>query len=266
MIKPKKSLGQNFLIDQNTIKKIINSANINGNHILEIGPGTGNLTTHIINNNPLSLTLIEKDEKILNQLKRTLKFENKLMFFCEDVLDFDVEENMREDSIVFGNLPYNISTQILVNLIKFKKWPPKFKKLVLMFQKEVGEKIIANHNTKNYSRLSVISGWRLEVVDYFQVSRNCFYPKPKVDSMVLVFVPKIKNKYKIKNIINIENITRIFFSNKRKMINKGFKKVSSNFEYISKELNIDLKNRPSQLSKDDYYKIVEFLEKTKNYN
>mgnify|MGYP006085665357 CR=1 FL=1 len=261
MIKPKKSLGQNFLIDNNIINKIIALADISGNNILEIGPGTGNLTSQIIKHNPSSLTLIEKDKKIFEKLKNEIELNGKLSIFNDDILKFDVEKNMKENSIVFGNLPYNISTQILVKLIKFKKWPPKFNKLILMFQKEVGEKILATHNTKDYGRLSIISNWRLEIIEHFDVSKNCFFPKPKVESIVLVFKPKIIKKYKIKNIENIENITRIFFSNKRKMINKSFKKIFEDVEYCSKKLKIDLSFRPSQLSKNDYYKIVEYFEK-----
>ena len=130
-----------------------------------------------------------------------------------------------------------------------------------MFQKEVAERILAKHNSSKYGRLSIIANWRLKVTDSFSVSKNCFYPKPKVDSMVLVFEPIINKIYKIKDINNLEKITQVFFSRKRKMINKGFSKLFKNSLIFSKKLKIDLSYRPNQISKDHYYKITECYEK-----
>ena len=261
MIKPKKSLGQNFLIDQNIINKIISLGQIENNNILEIGPGTGNLTTNIINKNPKSLILIEKDKNIFDKIKIENNENKKITIFNYDILNFDLEKKIKTNSIIFGNLPYNISTQILVKLIKFKNWPPKYKKLILMFQKEVADKIIANFNSKNYGRLTIMSKWRLKVIDHFNISKNCFYPKPKVDSKVLVFKPVINNHFKINNINNLENITQIFFSSKRKMINKGLKKIFHDTNKVSKMLKINLSSRPGELSENNYYKMTELFEK-----
>ena len=131
MIKPKKSLGQNFLIDNNIIKKIILSIDIKNNNILEIGPGTGSLTKEIVKNNPKKLILIEKDFHLFERIKKTYQFNKNVKVYNDDVLDIDIEKIVKKNTIIFGNLPYNISTQILVKLIKFKKWPPVYNKLIL---------------------------------------------------------------------------------------------------------------------------------------
>ena len=264
MIKPKKSLGQNFLIDPNVVRKIVNFAEIENNNILEIGPGTGKLTNQILILKPKNLTLIEKDINLCKYLNENFSLTSKVKIFNDDILEFNLEKNIKKDSIIFGNLPYNISTQILVKLLKLQKWPPAYKKLILMFQKEVAQKILAKPNTSNYGRITIISNWRLKIINQFNISKNCFYPKPKIDSTVLVFEPIINKKYKIRNIENIEKITRIIFSNKRKMINKGFKKIFEDHELISNILNIDLTKRPSQLTCDDYYSLTEKFEELKS--
>jgi 16S rRNA (adenine1518-N6/adenine1519-N6)-dimethyltransferase len=260
-IKPKKSLGQNFLFDHNVIKKIISLAEIKKKNIIEIGPGTGNLTKEIIKHKPKSLILIEKDKKLCELLKSKTGSENKLNIFNEDILKFNLEKKIKKNTVIFGNLPYNVSTQILIKLIKFKYWLPNYNKLILMFQKEVAERILAKHKSSKYGRLTVISNWRLKAIDHFNISKNCFYPKPKVDSTVIVFKPIINELFKIDNLLNLEKVTQIFFSSKRKMINKAFNKLFNNTNNYSKELKVDLSSRPNELSTNQYYKITEYYEK-----
>ena len=153
-------------------------------------------------------------------------------------------------------MPYNISTQILVSLLLTNKWPPWYQSLVLMFQKEVAQRIVAKSNTKEFGRLSVISNWRMDIEKHFDVSKNCFSPKPKIDSSVLSFKPKKVNKYRIKNPKILENVTRILFSNRRKMINKNFTKLFGKHSHIAKNLGINLSQRPEELSNEMYYKIA----------
>tara|TARA_B110000967_G_C18899823_1_gene573875 strand:+ start:5896 stop:6687 length:792 start_codon:yes stop_codon:yes gene_type:complete len=261
MIRAKKSLGQNFLIDNNIISKIIRLSNISNNNIVEIGPGTGNLTKKIIEQNPKSLILIEKDKQLIDNLKNELHGQKNIEIFNEDILKFELEDNIKKDSIIIGNLPYNISSQILAKLIKFKSWLPKYKKLILMFQKEVADKIIAKHKTSSFGRLAVLTSSRLKVTDTFNISENCFYPVPKVKSTVLIFEPYINQNFKVKKISNLELVTHVFFSKKRKMINKAFKTLFKNPAYIAKKININLNLRPSKISEIEYYKITECYEK-----
>ena len=252
MLYPKKSLGQNFLIDKNIINKITSLKNIKNRNILEIGPGQGALTEKILEKKPKSLILIEKDYKLYEVLKKKYKNNNRVKLFNSDVLKIDLEKIINVKSIVFGNLPYNISSQILVKFIKFKNWPPKFTDLILMFQKEVAEKIIG----KSFGRLTVITNYRLKLSNKFNVSPNCFYPKPKIISSVLHLSPIRKEINKIKDLNNLEMITNIFFSNKRKMIKKNYKKI------LGKKgiQNLNLNLRPSDLKSEVYYKITELYE------
>ena len=261
MIKPKKSLGQNFLIDNNILNKIIELAEIKNNHIVEIGPGTGNLTKKIVEQKPKNLILIEKDNKLASNLKNDFQTFNNLKIFNEDILKFDLEKKLEGSTTIIGNLPYNSSSQILIKLIKFKTWLPKYKKLILMFQKEVADKILAKFNTKNYGRISIITSSRLRITNHFNVSQNSFYPVPKVKSTVLVFEPFINRNFKVENINNLEKVSHIFFSKKRKMINKGFKQLFKNSPEIAKKIKLNLELRPSELTENEYFKITEFFEK-----
>mgnify|MGYP001202802854 FL=1 len=261
MTKPKKSLGQNFLIDNNIINKIINLVKLDNENIVEIGPGTGNLTKKIMEQNVKNLILIEKDQKLSINLKNNLSTHNNLKFYNEDILKFDLEKNIKNNSIIIGNLPYNISSQILVKLIKFKNWLPKYKKLILMFQKEMADKILAKYGTSDYGRLAIITSARLKIIDHFNVSPNSFYPAPKVKSTVLVFEPIINSDLKIKNIENLEKISHIFFSKKRKMINKAFKQIFKRPLEVAQRLNINLNLRPNELTENEYFKIIKYFER-----
>ncbi len=255
MIYTKKSLGQNFLIDQNVIEKIVNLKNIKNKDIVEIGPGNGALTEKILSRNPNSLIVVEKDNFLFKNLKEKYKNRKIISFYNDDILKIDLEKIIKKNSIIFGNLPYNISSQILVKLIKFKKWPPKFSDLILMFQKEVAEKILG----KSYGRLSIIANYRLKYLNKFNISANCFFPKPKVISSVIHLVPVTKIKYKINDIKNLEYITNLFFSNRRKMIKKKIQKIF-NLEQLKEFRNLNLNDRPSDLKKEFYYQATKIYE------
>ena len=261
MIYAKKSLGQNFLVDQNIIKKIVNSVNIANRNILEIGPGKGALTNEILKKNPKSLILVEKDYKIFEKLKEKYKDNKKVEIKNNDILELDLEKKLKKSSIIFGNLPYNISSQILVKIIKFKNWPPQFTDIIFMFQKEMADRVIGKFNSSGYGRLSVLTNYRLDILKKFNVSPNCFLPKPKVNSTVIFIKPKKINKYKIGNIDNLEKITRIFFSNRRKMINKSYKKIFNSTNKRNLIKNLDLSARPSEVKPEKYYEITELYEK-----
>ena len=261
MHRAKKSLGQNYLIDLNIVKKIINLTKVNNKNILEIGPGKGALTEEILRNKPKSLILIEKDNLLSKKLKLKYSDNKKITIYNKDILKFNFEKILKANSIIVGNLPYNISSQILAKIIKFKNWPPKYSDLIFMFQKELAERIIGKFNTSKYGRLSILRNYRLYILNKFNVSPNCFVPRPKVDSTVLHFKPNKKIFKEIKNIESLEKITQILFSSKRKMINKAILKIFKNPKLLSQKLNIDLSLRPDQLSENDFYRIAEYYEK-----
>tara|TARA_Y100000591_G_scaffold48451_1_gene36797 strand:+ start:1006 stop:1791 length:786 start_codon:yes stop_codon:yes gene_type:complete len=253
LITAKKSLGQNFLIDKNILEKITNIININNKNVLEIGPGTGNLTSYILKKNPKKLYVIEKDNNLVINLEK--KFNNQISIINDDVLKIDETNLFQEKVIVFGNLPYNISTEILSKWIINLKDSFWFESLILMFQKEVADRIIAKFNTSNYGRLSIISNWKLNIEKIYDIKPSAFYPKPKIDSSLLLFCPK-KKFVKINDPYNLEKITRIFFNQRRKMLKKPFNQLFNGNQNVLNKLKIDLNLRPQNLNLDTYYKLA----------
>jgi 16S rRNA (adenine1518-N6/adenine1519-N6)-dimethyltransferase len=262
--RPKKSLGQNFLIDKNIIKKIINIASDqNIKNILEIGSGRGNLTEELYYLNPKNIYAIEKDKNLAEILKKKFMGSKNIKIINQDIFDVLKKNKFEKNTIVFGNLPYNISTQILASLISTKKWPPWYSVLILMFQKEVADRILGKSSTKDFGRLAILSNWRLNIKKHFNISKNCFFPKPKIESTVLSFRPK-KDILKIKNISSIETVTRILFSSRRKIIKNNFLKLFNGNKSIANKLNLTLNERAEQLDKEVFYKIASEYEKLVN--
>ena len=261
MIIAKKSLGQNFLVDKNILDKIVNTAIIKDKNILEIGPGTGNLTTCILSKRPKKIFVIEKDNELATNLEN--KFKNKLNIINEDVLKIDETKLFNEKLTVFGNLPYNISTEILNKWIVNLKNNFWFDFLVLMFQKEVADRIIAEFNTSKYGRLSIICNWKLQIKKVCDIKPEAFSPRPKVDSTLLLFSPK-KNFVKINNPDNLEEVTRVFFNQRRKMLKKPFNQLFNGNQKILNKLKINLNLRPQNLSFDTYYRLVCEYEKLRS--
>ncbi len=261
MIKAKKSLGQNFLIDQFIIEKITNIVLLKNQNILEIGPGTGNLTSFILKKNPKKVCVIEKDESLVLKLKEN--FKDKIQIINKDILKIDETLLFKEKVIVFGNLPYNISTEIITKWIINLKEEFWFNSLVLMFQKEVADRIIAEFNTSNYGRLSIICNWRLNIKKICDIKPEAFSPKPKVDSSLLLFYPK-KDYIKFKDPNNLEKITRIFFNQRRKMLKKPFYQLFNGNQKVLNKLKINLNLRPQNLSLDTYYKLTCEYENLRN--
>ena len=258
MIKAKKSLGQNFLIDEDVINKIINIGSIQNKNILEIGPGTGNLTRAILTKNPKKMFVIEKDSELCFLLRK--KFNEEIEIINKDILKFDEKNLHNEKLTVFGNLPYNISTEILckwiVNLDQNNFW---FDELILMFQKEVAERLTAKFNTSNYGRLTILANWKLNIKKICDIYPDSFSPKPKIDSTLLHFTPK-KDFFEFNDPKNLETLTRVFFSQRRKMLKKPFKLIFNNYNDISNKLNINLNLRPQNLDLNTYYNLTKEYE------
>jgi len=257
LIVAKKSLGQNFLIDKEILKLIVNLTSIENKSILEIGPGTGNLTSLILEKKPKEFFVIEKDNDLAEKLNKSYK--NKITVINKDILK--IEENLlfNEKIKVFGNLPYNISTEILnkwIINIKNNFW---FDCLILMFQKEVADRIIAKSNSSDYGRLSILSNWKLNIKKICDIKPRSFYPRPKIDSSLLIFTPK-KNFYPIRDVKNLEKITRTFFNHRRKMLKKPFNLLFNGNQKILDKLKINLNLRPQNLDFETYYKLTSEFE------
>ncbi len=261
MIIAKKSLGQNFLIDQEILELIINLTSIEGKSVLEIGPGTGNLTSLILKKKPKEFCVIEKDNTLAEKL--TNNYKNKIKVINEDVLKIDENLLFSEKIKVFGNLPYNISTEILCKWILSLKDYFWFDCLILMFQKEVANRIIAKPNSSDYGRLSILTNWKLNIKKICDIKPKSFYPRPKIDSSLLLFTPK-NNFYPIKNAKNLEKVTRIFFKHRRKMLKKPFNQLFDSDKKILQKLKVDLNLRPQNLDFETYYKLTSEYENLRN--
>ena len=256
-IKPKKSLGQNFLIDREVLEKIVSITDIANKEVLEIGPGSGNLTTYILKQKPKKLYVVEKDDNLAILLKE--KFDTEIEIINDDILRVSEDKISDQKLSVFGNLPYNISTEILSKWILNVGSNFWFESLVLMFQKEVADRIISEFNNSKYGRLSILSSWKLNVKKIIDIKPQSFSPRPKIDSTLLLFTPK-KKFFELKDPKNLEKITRIFFSQRRKMLKKPFNQVFANGKKIAEKFGIDLNLRPQNLEPETYFKLVKEYE------
>ena len=215
MHKPKKSLGQNFLIDKNIAKKIVNLTSIDNQHIIEIGPGTGFLTDEIIKKKPKKLYLLEKDKYLYQNLKKKYYDYKNIEIINDDALYFNLQY-IKERKKIISNLPYNISIKLIMNWLKIEC---ELQKMVLMIQKEVADKMnYVNKIKKNRLNLFIEVASRYNVE--FDVSNNVFFPKPKVKSSVVTITPK--NNLNI-DLNKFESFTREIFQYKRKKLSTVLK-------------------------------------------
>ncbi len=249
---PKKSLGQNFIQNKDFIIKLSSLIHSdNETNIFEIGPGMGALTDQLAKKRFKNLYLIEKDFLLFQKLEDKFKNEKNIFVFNDDAIDYNYEGiNKKQKSLIVGNLPFNISSQLLINWIVNYNWPPFYSKMILMFQKEVANRIVARHNQKSYSRISVISQSRCEIKILLEAPSNIFFPKPKVDGTILEFSPI--TKYLDIDISNLQKLLRKSFEHRRKKIKTSLK----DYDYLLKRLGINDGLRAENLSVDDYCKIA----------
>lgn len=253
----KKKYGQNFLISETIAKKITSYLNISNENVIEIGPGNLALTKFIISQNPKKFLAIEIDKEIVD--KHQCNLPNYANYIAnQDALKFDeINFFKNEKFFIISNLPFNISTKLLIKWIKLQYKTNSIKGMVLMFQKELGERIISAENTRKYGRLSILAHSVFEVKKEIIVKKEKFNPKPKVDAIILRFTPnKLKRKI---NFHSLEKITNIFFNTRRKINNKKIKKNFS--ETVIKNNNLErLYNlRPENISKEIFYKMSNLL-------
>ena len=259
----KKSLGQNFLLDGNITDKIVRLSleeqgieDFSSENVVEIGPGPGGLTQAILRQHPKSLTVVEMDERCLQILEEIKHVYPMLDIVNGDALKFDWKEQTENFGKyhIISNLPYNISVVLLT------QWLQKidcFKSLTLMFQKEVGDRILARIGTKDYGRISVISQLQCKVIKLFDLPPTCFVPAPKIWSSVLLFLPQ--EEMVDENVLaKVEMLTGLAFGQRRKMIRQSLKSVPHIFECLEK-LQIESTLRAENLSPLDYFNIAKSL-------
>ncbi len=245
----KKALGQNFLFDSNLTDKIVRHTLPLSKTVIEIGPGAGTLTKSILKYNIDQLFLIEKDESLVNILEQLYNKNNIVNIINEDALKTELWKLGNEKREIIANLPYNISTKILLNLLSYSNY---FSKMTMLFQKEVALRIVAQPNENNFGRLSVISQLTTHPKILFDIPDAAFFPKPKVKSSLVQFTPYKTNKYNF-NFKNMEKITQLLFSKKRKMLRTIFRKEGGTS--FLKSININPNVRPENLTLDEFCKL-----------
>lgn len=252
-ITPTKRYGQNFLINNDVIDNIIRSlGDIQNKNILEIGPGNGTLTRNLLKANIKSLLAIEIDKKILPILhKMKLSIDKEFKIINGDALKIEEENIIDGNYVIVANLPYNISTLLIV------KWLKKLDfidEIVVMLQKEVADRILAQPSTPAYGRLSVLSQFTCDCELLFDVEPESFFPAPKVTSSIIKLTPK-RPQHSIKEINNIEKICKSAFNFRRKKIKKSLENIFDNAKVQLEKLKIDYNKRPEQLTVDEFFKI-----------
>lgn len=247
----KKSLSQNFLIDENIINKIVKTAEVKENdQVLEIGPGAGSLTAALIKKKA-RITAVEKDTFFAQKLNRLC---SSLKIYNEDILHFNLN-NLKKNTKVIANLPYNITTPILSHLLQY---PEYFSSFTLMVQKEVAQRICASPHTKAYGSLSVFLQYYTNTTYAFTVSGNCFIPKPKVDSAVIHLTVK---DTPLKDPAPFFKFVRTAFEKRRKMLTSSLSSLYSKESIYQSlvELDLDPQTRPENLSLDQWLKLFDHL-------
>tara|TARA_A100001011_G_scaffold297548_1_gene310279 strand:+ start:4892 stop:5656 length:765 start_codon:yes stop_codon:yes gene_type:complete len=249
-INTKKSLGQNFIFDKNLLAKIsksIKSKSINS--IIEIGPGLGTLTDFLYKKKYKQLILIEKDTRLIQTLKKRFN-DTKVTILNIDALNFNYNTNSLRHSIIVGNLPFNVSVDLLYLWTKSNNWPPQHDKMILMFQKEVANRIMALPKNKSYGKLSVVIQSRYKIKKLIDVPASAFTPRPKVDAIILEFTPF--NDFGLIDINKIDKVAKDAFSQRRKKIKNNM----SNYLSEIKSLSISPDMRPEDLTVLEYCNIA----------
>ena len=263
----KKHLGQNFILDENITNKIVKLTDVKNEIILEIGPGPGCLTRSLVKSGAKKIIAIEKDPKCIDMLNYQKKiFLNKVILIKGDFLEdkifkkiINIMKKNKKKLIIISNLPYKTSIPILVKIFKYRNF---FEKLILMFQKEQAERIMAKKNTKAYGRISVISNWLCDIKKKMHLSPNYFFPKPKIDSSILEF--KFKKKIvEVKNEELLSDVIKKCFSQRRKTIKNNLKKTINFTDEVFINCGINSKKRPEELDFLDFINLSNFLSKYK---
>ena len=251
----KKSLGQNFLLDLNLTGKIARSAgDLTGHTIIEVGPGPGGLTRALLLHGARKVVAIERDERCLGALEEiSARYPDRLEVIRGDALKTDFATLVPAGPTkIVANLPYNVGTELLVGWLTLPQWPPFYKSLTLMFQREVAERIVARTGTGPYGRLAILAGWRTEARIAFDVPPQAFTPPPKVTSSVVHLVPR--QEPLPADVRTLGKVTEAAFGQRRKMLRQSLKSIGG--EKLLEATGIDGTRRAETLSVEEFVRLA----------
>jgi 16S rRNA (adenine1518-N6/adenine1519-N6)-dimethyltransferase len=235
----KKSLGQNFLLDLNLTGRIARAAGpLEGITVVEVGPGPGGLTRALLTEGAARVVAIERDSRAVSALAELAAYyPGRLVIVGDDALVFDPRGHVDGPARIVANLPYNVATALLINWLSVEPWPPWFDMMVLMFQREVAERIAAPPGSKTYGRLSVLAQWRCEVKLLFDIAPSAFVPPPKVTSSLVRLVPRAQPLPCDRHVL--ERVTQAAFGQRRKMLRQSLKSLTNDPTEILTRTGID---------------------------
>ncbi len=254
----RKALGQNFLLDLNLTQKIARTAGpLEDATVFEVGPGPGGLTRAILALGAKKVIAVERDARCLPALAEVAEhYPGRLDVIEGDALKTDFEALAPDGPVkIIANLPYNVGTQLLVNWLLPRSWPPFWQSLTLMFQKEVGQRIVAREGDDHYGRLGVLCGWRTQAHMAFDVPPQAFTPPPKVTSSVVHLVPRAEPLPCDPE--KLEKVTQAAFGQRRKMLRQSLKPLGG--EGLLSKAGIDPARRAETLSVEEFVRLASLL-------
>jgi 16S rRNA (adenine1518-N6/adenine1519-N6)-dimethyltransferase len=240
----RKSLGQNFLLDLNLLTRIARAAGpLDGATVIEIGPGPGGLTRALLSLGAARVIAIERDERALGALEEiSERYPGRLQIICADAIHFDPRPLLgSEPAKIVANLPYNIATALLIDWLSIEPWPPWYDMMVLMFQREVAERIVAHEDDEAYGRLGVLANWRAETKILFDISPAAFVPQPKVTSSVVRLVPRQTPEPCDRRALEL--VAAAAFGQRRKMLRQSLKSLAVDPARLTRAAQVDLTRR-----------------------
>jgi 16S rRNA (adenine1518-N6/adenine1519-N6)-dimethyltransferase len=256
----KKSLGQNFLLDLNLTARIARAAApLDDVTVVEVGPGPGGLTRALLALGARRVIAIERDDRAITALQEIAeRHPGRLDIVAADALKFDPRERLDDGPVrIVANLPYNIATALLVSWLTVEPWPPWYDAAVLMFQREVAERIVAGPGSKSYGRLSVLVGWRCEARILFDVAASAFVPPPKVTSALLRLMPRAAPLACDRGAL--ERVTAAAFGQRRKMLRQSLKALGADVAALLAAADLDPTARAENISVDGFVRLARAL-------
>jgi 16S rRNA (adenine1518-N6/adenine1519-N6)-dimethyltransferase len=256
-LRAKKSLGQNFLLDLNLTARIARAAGpLDRVTIIEIGPGPGGLTRALLAEGAKRVIAIERDERAIAALNEiSARYPGRLTVIAGDALEFDPRPHLEGGPVrIVANLPYNIATPLLIGWLTADRWPPWYDRMVLMFQREVAERIVAQPDSKTYGRLSVLAGWRTQAKILFDISPSAFVPPPKVTSSVVQFLPRANPQECDADAL--QRVTEAAFGQRRKMLRQSLKSLGVDAGALLAEADIEPTARAEDIPVDGFVRLT----------